>query len=398
MKTKRWLISGPTVLPDCSIQEKTIFIEDGFIQDVKNDRDPDADIETTGLIAAGFVDLQINGGYGVDFSGSHSTHDVLNVAARLPETGVTSFLPTIVTSEFSKYPQLLETIRSAMVEQNNINYRSTLGARIMGVHLEGPYINPIRRGAHPLQFIRPISLEEIKKWTDPELVRMVTLAPELPGAIETIQWLRRNGIVVSLGHSDATLEQSREAFQSGARCVTHLFNAMSPFHHREPGLIGAALTQNNWLGLIVDGVHVHPEVIKLVYQSVNNKAIILVTDAMAGLGLTEQEWSESSIQLGHNRTKIEKNESDSSWSVRLDDGTLAGSVLTMDQAVRNMMNFSDCSPGEAIRMGSQNPSRLVKHYSESGKIAPKFPADLVILDGNLKVKFTFIAGECVFPR
>ncbi len=357
---KQLLISGPTLQPDGSVVVKTLQIKHGMITDVIDGHSPEADIHTDNLIATGFVDLQINGGYGHDFGDTPEklSYHLLEVAARLPETGVTSFLPTLVTRDFNDYPLLLRGVREAISEQTNLRMQNKPGARILGVHLEGPYLNPDKKGAHPQVHIRPINLEEIKTWIDPGVVRMVTLAGELPGALEAIAWLRQKNIVVSLGHSDATFDQAMQAFQAGAECTTHLFNAMRPLHHREPGLIGATFSLGRWFGMIVDGIHIHPEIIRLVTDAYDPNVIILVTDAISAAGVDLAETCVDKFILGNELVRVVEEQEIGGWSARLPDGTLAGSILTMDKAVHNMVKFSGCSLSDAIRMASQNPNRL----------------------------------------
>jgi len=369
----RLTISGPVLLPEGQITLATVVVEDGMIQSVEPGRIASPTIATGGLIAPGFVDLQCNGAYGADLTADPG--GVARVAARLPATGVTAFLPTIITSPFATY-------RERLAELGAVALLAT-GARVLGVHLEGPYLNPARRGAHDPAYLRPVDVAEILGWADPTLTRIVTLAPELPGALEAIRALRARGIVVSAGHSAATFEQAQAGFRAGIAWGTHLFNAMGELHHREPGLPGALLAAPFPCGLIPDGQHVHPAVVQLAYRAKGPAGLTIVTDAMAAMGMPPGGYA-----LAERRVIVDED------SARLPDGTLAGSILCMDQAVRNMIAFTGCSPAAAIRMASTTPADALG-LSGRGRVAPGCHADLVLLDGGLHVTHTIVGGEVV---
>ena len=273
--------------------------------------------------------MQLNGAYGADFT--NDGRAVASVAARLPETGVTAFVPTIITSPWAEYPNRLREVREAS--------RNLAGARVLGVHLEGPYLNPAKKGAHNPAFLRAPNVDEMLRWAD-ESVRMVTLAPELPGALDAIKALRARGIVVSAGHSNATCEQAMAGFDAGLGWVTHLFNAMRALGHREPGLPGATLTSPVPCGMIVDGIHTHPSIVKLAYRAKGASSLTLVTDAMEAMGMPPGRYRLSDREVIVDET-----------SARLADGTLAGSILTMDQAVRNIDRVHRLLAGRGVDDG-----------------------------------------------
>ena len=234
------------------------------------------------LLAPGFIDMQINGAFGMDFTASPEL--IWQVAALLPRYGVTSFLPTVITSP-------LETIEIArkVVQSAPPDFRGTWP---LGLHLEGPFLNPAKRGAHDPAYMRLPDLQIIDGWSPESGVRMVTLAPELPGALDLVGVLVARGVVVSAGHSMATIEQARAGFEAGISYGTHIFNAMPPLDHRQPGLAGAILADSRvTAGMIADGIHVHPDIVSLVWKAKGAANTSLVTDAMAALGIDDGRWT-----------------------------------------------------------------------------------------------------------
>jgi N-acetylglucosamine-6-phosphate deacetylase len=356
----------------------TLYLSGGLIERLAPGRDPGADLLVDGTILPGLIDLQVNGAYGFDFT--NDAAGILPVAARLPESGVTAFLPTIITSAFETYPERLRDAAAACREAR------PPAARALGVHLEGPYLNPLRKGAHPPAYIRPIDVDEVCRWAGHETVRIVTLAPELEHGLEAVQALSGMGIVVSAGHSNATYAEARSAFAGGVRWATHLYNAQSPLQHREPGLMGAILTGGVPCGLIVDGIHSHPAMVDLAYRSKGAGGITLVTDCMAAMGMAPGRY-----ELGHHPVIVTQD------SARLEDGTLAGSILRLDQAVRNMMAYTGCTLAEAAGMAAANPARLLGQEN-LGAIAPGCAADLVVFSPENEVTHTFVAGLLAYQR
>jgi len=331
-------------------------------------------------ICPGLIDLQLNGGLGYDFTRDPTT--VPPVAAALPRWGVTAFLPTYITAPLETYFTALKWLA---------DYAENLpGARVLGAHLEGPYLNPAFKGAHPETFIRPPDFAEVKnlleiggKW-----LKMLTIAPENPGALEIVQYLAHKGILVSAGHSGASYDEALAAFKAGVGCATHLFNAMPPLHHRKPGLIGATLvTPGISANLIVDGVHLHPAMVKLTYQQKDAADIVLITDAMAGLGMPPGRYDLAGQAVIVDDT-----------SAYLDDQhhTLAGSILTLNRAIQNMVEFSGCTPAEAVQMATLNPARLLKLDDHLGNLTPGYAADIAVFSPDFQPLLTIIKGEIVF--
>jgi N-acetylglucosamine-6-phosphate deacetylase len=329
------------------------------------------------ILAPGFIDLQINGAFGSDFTATPST--IWEVAARLPQYGVTAFLPTIISSP-------LEAVASAQEVMLGGPPAGFMGAVPLGLHLEGPFLNPEKRGAHSPEYLRLPDLSAIDRWSPAEGVRLVTLAPELPGALDLVRVLSERGVAVSAGHSMATFEQGRAGIEAGITYGTHLFNAMPPLDHREPGLVGVLLAAANvTTGVIADGVHVHPDVISLVWKAKGSARTSLVTDAIAALGMAEGRY-----RLGDREVDVQ------GMAVRLADGRLAGSVLSLDQAVRNLVSFSGCSPAEAISTVTSVPASLLGLETSHGNIAPGMRADMVVLTSDLHVAATIVGGEIAY--
>jgi N-acetylglucosamine-6-phosphate deacetylase len=376
----QFTLSGPTLLPGGDIAPAIVILDGETIRDVTPGLDARAGLTTGGVIAPGFIDLQVNGAYGCDFTVDPAS--IAPVAARLPETGVTGFLPTCITSPIESYAGWLDAAHQAALDA-----RSERCARVLGVHLEGVYFSPHKAGAHNPALLRPVDVEEIlARYARHPSVRVVTLAPELPGALDAIRALVERGIIVSAGHSNATYAEAEQAIAAGIRWGTHLFNAMHDLRHREPGLPAALLLSDIPVGLIVDGVHLHPAVVKLVYRLKGAGGITLVTDAMAAMGNAPGTYN-----LGGYAVNVDE------VSARLPNGTLAGSILTMDGAVRNVIVQSGCTLAEALRMASASPAALLG-LEQQGRIAPGCDADLVLLDGALHVQATLVRGEIVYRR
>lgn len=373
---KPFSISGRALIGDDFV-EATLIVADARIVTIRRGIDRRADIRTDGWIAPGLIDLQVNGAYGFDFTADGAT--IAQVAARLPATGVTAFLPTIITSPLQAYPRFLSDVE-------RVGSANARGAQILGAHLEGPYLSPQHAGAHNPSYLRVPNRDELETWAGSPMVRVATLAPELPGALEMIRGLRARGVVVSAGHSDANYAQARAGFEAGVTWGTHLFNAMPPLAHREPGLVGALLSSDVPVGLITDGIHVHPAAIKTVFRAKGARGITLVTDAMMAMGMEPGRYT-----LGDRAVIVD------ATSARLADGTLAGSILQMDAAIRNVIEYTGCSLADAIAMASTTPARLLG-LQNKGRIAEDGDADLVIFDKSLRVETTIARGEVVYER
>ena len=377
-KSKIAITGGTIYTPDEVIERGTILVEGGRITAVGHIRPPARwpVVDATGhIVAPGFIDLQLNGAFGHDFTADPTT--IWRVAAELPRTGVTSFLPTIITSPPETVAQTQAVLGAGRGDEK-------AGARPLGLHVEGPFFNPAKKGAHNPALLRTPSPAAVADWRRESHVWLVTLAPELAGALETIAALREQGVVVSAGHSLASWEEAQAGFSAGVGYGTHLFNAMPPLDHRQPGLAGALLASPVPVGLIVDGHHVHPEMVRLAWR-LKGGQLNLVTDAMAALGMPDGTY-----HLGSQLVQV------ANGQARLADGTLAGSVLALNEAVRNLIAYTGCSLGEALATVTSVPADLLGVGRWLGRVAAGYAADLVLLDEALQVQKVFCGGVSVF--
>jgi len=374
------VVGGRVVGPSGTVTAGDVIVADGSIQRIGSPGSNDVAgaelvLDVDGMfVAPGLIDVQINGGWGHDFTADPAS--ILAVAKRLPSTGVTAFLPTIVTTTAPR--------RSAAIDEiGRLAGREVDGAaHPIGLHLEGPALAPARRGAHDPRSITAVHELDVERWTVEAGVRMVTLAPELPGALALIERLVRAGVVVSAGHTDCTAAEFVAARRAGVSMVTHLFNAMRPFNHRDPGPIGATLADPSvFAGLICDGLHVDPVAVAMAWQSLGARRTVLVTDAIAALGMPPGGATLGSVGVTVDET-----------GVRTAAGVLAGSNLALDQAIRNLVDFTGCSVGEAIVAASTTPGRLLG-LGDRGTITSGSRADLVVLDDELRPRYTVIGGR-----
>lgn len=327
----------------------------------------------------GFIDLHVHGAAGFDVM--DGTEEALEgISKALAAEGVTSFLATTMTASDEQIEKVLTLIPEI---QTRVHH-----AAILGIHLEGPFISPLKMGAQMQGKERFPDIKLMSRWQSlaKNTIKVVTLAPELPGALPFITTFSSQGVVMSIGHTNATFAQTNAGIEAGCSQATHLFNAMRPLHQREPGTVGAILL-NNQVGaeLIVDGEHLHPAIVELAYRLKGHDHLCLVTDAIRAKCM-----GDGAYELGGHTVTVRKGKA------ILKDDTLAGSTLRMPQAIKNMMNFSHCSLGEAINFGSLNPARILKIDDRKGSIEVSKDADLVVLNPELSVKLTMRGGKTIF--
>lgn len=317
----------------------------------------------------GFIDLHVHGANGFDVMDA-DPQGLRVISETLAREGVTSFLATTMTAGVAQIEKALTTVDSF----RRTDYQ---GAEILGVHLEGPFISPKKAGAQDLQHALLPDINLLMHWQQlaNQVIKLVTLAPELPGSEAFIQALRQQNIVVSLGHTDATYQEARQAITAGCQHATHLFNAMRGLHQREPGTVGAVLTANNVMAeLIVDGEHVHPAMVELAVKMKGLDRLILVTDAMRAKCLSDGVYD-----LGGQDVIVKNNRA------QLAGGTLAGSVLTLPQAIKNFIQYTGKPLQDVVKLVTENPARQLNIFSHKGSIAVGKDADLVVMDDDFNV-------------
>ncbi|XP_033023220.1 N-acetylglucosamine-6-phosphate deacetylase [Lacerta agilis] len=385
------------ILKNHELQREDLWVREGKILNPEKlffDEKKHADVRLDckgSILAPGFIDVQINGGFGVDFS--LDTEDtgagISLVAQKILSHGVTSFCPTLVSSPSSVYHRVLPQI---CVKNGGLH-----GAGVLGVHLEGPFISKEKRGAHPEHCLRTFEKGAFQELLDTygslDSVRIVTLAPEMKRSSEVIKELTKCGICVSLGHSMANLSHAEEAVQHGATFITHLFNAMLPFHHRDPGIVGLLTSdkippgQKVFYGMISDGIHTNPAALRIAHRA-DPKGLVLVTDAITGMGLAPGRHT-----LGQQVVEM-----DGLNSYIAGTKTLSGSVATMDTCVRHFKDATGCSVETALEAASLHPAQLLKIEDRKGTLDYDTDADFLLLDDKLHIRATYIAGQQVWRQ
>jgi N-acetylglucosamine-6-phosphate deacetylase len=373
------------IAEQATLEHAWLHVQDGHIADFGPGDPPDFgaplfDAQGRTLLP-GFIDVHVHGGGG--FEVMDATAESLDrLSLFFARHGVTSYLPTTWTAPHARILAALSAIRQAMS-------RPAPGALILGAHVEGPYLSRKHPGAQDPNQIRPANPAETADLLDTGIVRLMALAPEIPENLALLDECAAHGITVSAAHTDATFQQMQAAVARGLTHVTHTFNAMRGLHHREPGTVGAALTLPQLrCELIADGHHVHPQAVQLLFQCKGPRGLMLITDAVRGAGLAEgtrydQDGREVRVAQG---------------TARLTDGTLAGSVATMDQCVHNLMRFAGATLEEASQCASLTPAESIGVADRKGSIAEGKDADLVLWDSNGSVAATFVGGVRVSDR
>lgn len=334
------------------------------------------------ILAPGFIDIHIHGANGADVI-EGNVESVRRVANFIVRHGVTGFYPTTVTSPLEMIKKSIRSIVKAIKQ-------GVGGARILGIHIEGPFFSSERAGAQDRRYLLKPSIDLIRnllEWGE-GYIKRVTLAPEIDGALEAIRFLRYKGIVVAMGHTNATYDEAIRAIEMGATVANHIYNQMRRFHHRDPGILGAVLTRDDvYAEIIMDDVHHHYAAREIVIRCKGVDRVALITDSIMATGLPDGEY-----MLGAQKIIIRDGIS------RLPDGTLAGSTLTMDRAVRNTIEHLNISLRDAIKMATYVPAEIMGIESSFGSIRIGNQGDLVIIDDNINVLKTIISGEVIYSR
>jgi N-acetylglucosamine-6-phosphate deacetylase len=370
-----------TLLPDGRMRAADVLLKSGRITAVGPAQPTPSNVEVVALdgliLAPGFIDVHVHGGGGFSLL-SADADEVARYARWATSRGVTGFLATICAANLE---QGIACARAATAAKANDE-----GARLLGVNFEGPFVSPERRGALPAGWLQMPDARALDRLLDAGDVRVMTIAPELDGADAVIGRALERGVTVSLGHTGASFDIADHAFKAGASHVTHAFNAMRPIHHREPGPIGAAIAADNvTVEAIADGVHLHPATVRLLIKALGRDRVCLVTDAVTPAGLDSGVF-----RIGDEEAWLQDG------SIRLPDGTIAGSAATMDTVVRNVVEWGCADLAAALRMASAVPARVAGVANRTGAIKPGYDADLVALTPDLRVARTWVAGRIVY--
>lgn len=372
------LINNCNIIYLDKIEKGSILIQDGKIKEINPVNSSDTDIlDGENLyISPGFIDVHIHGAG--SFDTMDGTKEALNTIAKtIVKHGTTSFLPTTMTVP-------LEDINNALKVIKELKENGTEGAQILGAHLEGPFLNIKAKGAQNEKYLLAPTIENYNKMVQgcEDVVSSITIAPEVDGCLELIEYLANKGIVCSMGHSVATYEEAEKAISKGASHSTHLYNGMAPFNHRETGIIGAVFNSNTTTEVITDGIHVSYPAIKIAYKQKGSDNLLLITDAMMACGMPDGDYS-----LGGQDVVLKDG------AVRLKSGSLAGSVLTLDRAVKNLLKNTDIPLYELIKMATYNGAKHCKYENQKGIIKEGYDADLIVFDKDINIKKVFIKGK-----
>jgi N-acetylglucosamine-6-phosphate deacetylase len=369
------------------IDRPRIFVEDGHVVSVSDADNAELprNVKVTDfgdcVLAPGLVDIHIHGAAGHDLMQANESQQQ-QVEFFLAHHGVTAYYPTTVTAPLDVIQSALERLADSVESSRDDR---TGRAQPLGIHLEGPFLSHVRRGVHPPENLLSPSISTFDKFWQAARghIRIMTVAPELPGAQELIAEAAKRGVSVSLGHSNADLDTTRKAVVSGARHATHTFNAMRPLDHREPGIIGEVLTNPQLTAdVIADGVHVDPAIVKLLLRAKGPEGAVLITDATSATGMPDGRYWLGSMEMEVKDGKC------------LFNGRLAGSVLTMDKAVRNVVNFAGWDLQQSLRLATLNPAK-VAGAAKKGIVAPGADADLVVLTPEGEVGATIVKGAVI---
>jgi N-acetylglucosamine-6-phosphate deacetylase len=387
--------SGRLLTPTGAVERPLVLVEHGRILQMssRSSRQLPTGVSISdlgdGVIAPGYVDLHIHGSAGYDVM-DDTASALPAIEQLLAHHGVTSYFPTTVTAPLDKTLRALERLADAIEASERRTVNGKRRALPLGIHLEGPFISHARRGVHPPEDLLAPTLALFERFWQAARgrIRMMTIAPELEGSPEVIAEAARRGVCVSLGHSDADFAEAERGIAAGARHATHTFNAMRPLdhstlNHRGPGILGAVLTDGRISAdIIADGVHLDPAIVKLVAKAKGPEQTVLITDAISATGMPEGRYRLGSLEVDVRDGKC------------MVDGKLAGSVLTMDRAVRNLARFAEWDLASAVASASQNPARVAR-IANKGVLAAGADADFVVLNAEGEVLRTFIGGvEC----
>ncbi|MBS7131723.1 N-acetylglucosamine-6-phosphate deacetylase [Clostridium sp.] len=377
------LIKNCNIIYLDKIEKGSVLVENGKIKEINPSNVNDTEvIDAEGLyLSPGFIDVHIHGAGGCDTMDG-TVESINTIAKTIVQHGTTSFTPTTMTVA-------AEDIRKSMEVIKKLKEEGTEGANVLGAHLEGPFISPKAIGAQNPNFLLAPSVENYNKIVGDygDAVVSITMAPEVEGAKELIKYLSDNGVTVSMGHTKATYDEAIEGIKCGACHSTHLYNAMTPFTHREPGVVGATFDTDITTETISDGIHISYPALRTAYKQKGTDKVLLVSDAMEACGMPDGQYS-----LG-GQDVIVKN-----GAARLLDGTLAGSVLTLDKAVKNIYNNSNYPLNEVVRMATYNGAKHCHVEDHKGLIKEGYDADLILFNEDIEIQKVFVNGKEVYNK
>ena len=381
---KTYIKNGKIIIQGGEVKNNTLLIENNMIVDIIDGKysagEKDKVIDARGLwVSPGLIDIHTHGAIGN--GAMDATVDAIHTMAKYYAShGVTSYLPTTWSASKEVIQKAIDNIKTCPQPRD--------GSRHLGVHIEGPYLDVDNRGAQLKSLIRLPDMEEYDKWMDTGIVRLITIAPEVEGAIEFIDKAVKCGVEFSIGHSGATYEQVINAADHGVKQATHLYNGMVGLHHRAPGTAGGILMEDRiYAQIIADGVHVHPVMINLALRAKSIDRIILITDSIRGTGLPDGEYDQ------HGQRFTVKD-----GVARTPEGGLSGSTLTLDQAVRNMVKFTNLPFNDVVQMATSVPAEAMGWSYKRGVIKPGADADLAFFNDELMVEKTIVLGREVYSK
>ena len=373
------ILNGRILLPDREIKGKALLYDEkitGFTDEKSASREARETIDAEGAyVSPGLIDVHIHGCAGMDVSDGNAD-SIRKMAQYLLQNGVTGFLPTSMTASWDKLENICNHVRGLMEESDSPAFS---GAQVLGMHMEGPFINPTKKGAQSQEYILLPDAKKVLPFAD--VIRVITYAPEMPGGMDfTRTLLDKTSIALSIGHTSATYDQALEIIRQGVKRVTHLFNAMTGLHHRDPGVVGAALTTDVYTELIADTFHVNKALFPLITEIKGDK-LVLITDAVCFAGMPDGEYENGGQNF------IVKG-----IECRLKDGTIAGSVLRLNNAVKNLCNYACLPMYQAVRAASLNAAESVNLAQCKGSLTPGKDADIVLLGDDCQVLRTIVKG------
>lgn len=375
------IINGRLLLDNNIVDGKDLLIEDNKIAAIGKGLSGDNVIDADGnYVSPGFIDIHIHGSAGFDTM--DGTFDAINAISKsIAKRGTTSFLPTTMTEDKNK---IKNAIKNVYENKNRVE-----GAEILGIHMEGPFINPKQKGAQDEKFILKPTIDNFVELGGDyiDIVKLVTIAPEIDGSLELIKFLKEKGIIVSVGHTDSTYDEVVAGFKAGITHATHVFNAMRGFHHREVGTLGAIFDLDISAELIADGIHSVFPAIRTLLKLKGKGNTNLITDAMMAANLSDGVY-----QLGGQDVYVKNG------AARLKSGVLAGSTLTLDKAVKNILTNTDLSLYESVALASYNSAKVIGVQDRKGLIKEGYDADIVIFDDDIDIKKTIVGGKIVYEK